>query len=122
MELQLTRTVYERYECRKNRHLRFSFAGEEDKNTYSSQGFGISEPCIVIRRARLMSWPKAQNVGSMNLATGQELVDLCWRAHQYGLVVKTVPEACVWFLPSELREQSSHRRHIYLSGPVREND
>jgi GT2 family glycosyltransferase len=125
MELQLTRTVYEvGYECRKNRHLRFLFAGEEDKNTYPSQEvFGISEPCIVIRASALDALAEgSERWLDESLPRGQELVDLCWRAHQHGLVVKTIPEACVWFLPSELREQTSRRRHVYLSGPVREKN
>lgn len=123
-ELQLTKTVYEvGYECRKDRHLRFLGAEEEDHDYPSREVFGISEPCLVIRASALERLRQGSEQWlDESLPRGQELIDLCWRAHIEGLVVKVIPEACVWFIPSEAREQIRARRHIYLAGPVREKN
>lgn len=124
-EMQMTHTIYEMgYECRKNRHLRFLAAGEEDKgDQVSREVFGCSEPCLVIRASAFETLAEGQDYWlDESLPHGQELIDLCWRAHQWGLKVMVIPSACVWFIPSEAREQMKARKHLYLAGPVREKN
>lgn len=125
LEVQMTRAIYEvGYLCRKDRHLRFLLAGEEDASPQASQEvFGSSEPCLVIRASALHVLREGiDHWLDESLPRGQELIDVCWRAHQYGLMVKVLPEACVWFTPTEPRESVSVRRHFYLAGPVREKN
>lgn len=124
-EMQMTQIVYEMgYACRKDRHLHFISAGEKNvEDVASREVFGCSEPCLVIRASALDALLESPDCWvDEALPRGQELIDVCWRAHMAGLSVKVIPSACAWFIPSEAREQPEARRGFYLAGPVREKN
>lgn len=126
VEMRMTRKIYDiGYDCGKNRVLRFRQANEEDQDVSrpTSEVFGVSEPCVVIRASALeLLRDEAEQWLDEALPRGSEIVDLCWRAHKLGLKVAVLPEACLWFSPAEVREQPPARRRVYLSGPVREKN
>lgn len=124
-ELRLTSTIYEvGYECRKDRSLYFLDAGREETTVQTPRDvFGGSDPCIVIRASVLAALKEGSEQWlDESLPRGQEIIDLCWRAHQVGVAVKVIPEACIWFVPPEPKASLLGRRRVYLAGPVREKN
>ncbi|MFA6429550.1 MAG: glycosyltransferase [Patescibacteria group bacterium] len=90
-----------------------------EKGKGTSEAFAVARGCFVVRASAMKRLAVEGEWFDELVFPGQEVWDLCWRAHLLGMSVRMLPEATVYRLPASSKRLTHEQRCArFLRGPL----
>lgn len=124
LEMSMTNQIYS-LGCQLKRDRTFLFSGEgrEDEvdDLETRPTFLLNDACVVFRASALAQLQEGEKQWlDERMPSGQEILDLVWRAQRLEMEVVVASQARIWFAPTERGIGRVWRwRERYLTGPLR---